>query len=328
MTEKKSAATQKYLKLCFALAFGAALALLPTVGRRGMAEGLALCYETMIPALFPFLFLSDYLCSACFEAFGGRGGRFAAIAASLFGGFASGAAAINRLVVSGAVTREDGARLLCSLSNAGPAFTVCAVGLQMFGSARIGFMLLLSLYLSSVAVYFIFGCHRVKVGIVKAPPRASIPCSVGVAVRSTASLCGSVLLFSCLMSYARQTGLCGLPLTILHCAVEVSGGCLAAANGGYLYIAAGAISLLSASVLMQLRLVLAKSGVSLLPLLLSRLVHLPLTLIFLRLLLALTAGAESAFAALSDPRMFSLSPLFSLLLFLTAAAALLQSSRQ
>ena len=114
MTEKKSAATQKYLKLCFAVAFGAVLALLPTVGRRGMAEGLALCYETMIPALFPFLFLSDYLCSACFEAFGGRGGRFAAIAASLFGGFASGAAAINRLVVSGAVTREDGARLLCS----------------------------------------------------------------------------------------------------------------------------------------------------------------------------------------------------------------------
>lgn len=328
MTEKKRAAAQKYLKLCLAAAFGAALAALPTVGRLGMAEGLKLCYETMIPALFPFLFLSDYLYSAYCEAFGGRGGKPAAFIVSFLGGFVAGAAVIQRLVLSGAVTRKDGARLLCCFANAGPAFTVCAVGLQMFGSARLGFMMLLSLYLSSTAVYFIFGGFRVRVGAIKEQPHASIPLSVGEAVRSTASLCGSVLLFSCLFSYIRLSGLSGLPLALLHCIVEVSGGCRAAADGGYVSLAAGAISLLSLSVFMQIRLVTAKSGLSLTPLLLSRLVHLPLTLIFFKLLLALTADSESAFASLSDPRMFSLSPLFSLLLFLCAAAALLQEKRQ
>lgn len=326
MTENSKPSATKYLKLAPALVLLALFVLQPQPAKSGMAAGLNLCYQALIPALFPFLVLTDYLYAAFCEAFGGRGSKAAALIVAYTGGFVAGASVLRRLVESGSLSRQDGSRLLASFANSGPAFTVCAVGIGMFKSARLGYLLLAALYLASAAVYFLFGCHKIKLKSTLRLPPASLAGSISVGVKSTAALSGAVLFGSCIVGYASAAGLSGAPLAAIYCIIEISGGCSAAAGGRYLYLAAAAISLLSASVLMQLRLVVAKGGISLRPLLASRLLHLPLTLLFLRLLLVTTSGIEDAFAAFSGAELFSLSPLFSLLLFLTAAVALLQNS--
>lgn len=47
------------LALCVAAA--AALLLWPAASAQGMAQGISLCLETLVPSLFPFMVLADYL---------------------------------------------------------------------------------------------------------------------------------------------------------------------------------------------------------------------------------------------------------------------------
>ena len=175
-----------------------------------------------------------------------------------------------------------------------------------------------------------FSSHRVATVAPKSRKSASerglIGLSLAGSVRAVATLCGFVVLFACVGGYLRALlALLGagasaqwLPLALL----EVTGGCRAAVGlSGGVYFAAASVSLCSASILLQLR-SLAGGSLSLRWLLLSRPLHLGLSLLFVRLLSEL-GGAGAVFSILGGEifEPFSFSPLFGVLAFALSAAA-------
>lgn len=118
------------------------------------AYGLRLCWELILPSLFPFFVISGLLGGLGLPALGGR--RLAAPARRLFGvsgpgitalllgltgGYPLGAAYLHRMEEDGAVSPEEAGRLLGFCNNSGPAFLVGAVGAGVFHSTRAGLLL-------------------------------------------------------------------------------------------------------------------------------------------------------------------------------------------
>ena len=128
-----------------------ALLFLPDVGAQAARDALALCAQTVIPSLFPFFVLSSLLVS-CGAAdtlshllsplmrplFGLSGTGAAALGLGLCGGYPVGARTAAKLVESGALSREEGERLLAFCNNAGPGFLLGICGGAVFSSPRAG----------------------------------------------------------------------------------------------------------------------------------------------------------------------------------------------
>ncbi len=326
------------LSLCV-LIFVGALTCFPSIGIEGAKTGIALCLETVLPSLFPYMLACDLL----FRLVSGARGlpRQAPLLCALFfsftGGFVLGLSALGSLVSRGLLPRERASRLLAGCVNAGPAFLISGVGVGLFGSAQTGLLLFLSLTLASLVCLALFGLSG---SAAKQPParesakrpaqaeagRGLLSLSLSATVRAVAALCGFVVLFSCVGGYLRalleamgaSEAARWLPLALL----EVTGGCRAAAAlSGGVYFAAAGVSLCSASILLQLR-SLAGSALSLRWLLLSRPLHLGLSLFFVWALSRL-GGANPVFSLLGGAAYepFSFSPLFSALALGLCAAA-------
>ena len=128
-----------------------ALLFLPDVGAQAARDALALCAQTVIPSLFPFFVLSSLLVS-CGAAdtlshllsplmrplFGLSGTGAAALGLGLCGGYPVGARTAAALAESGALSREEGERLLAFCNNAGPGFLLGICGGAVFSSPRAG----------------------------------------------------------------------------------------------------------------------------------------------------------------------------------------------
>ena len=118
---------------------------------QAVREGLALCGGSVIPALFPFLVVSRlFVATGSAAALGrllapltrrmlgvsGPGGT--AVLLGLLGGYPVGAQTAGELVRTGAVSRQEGQRLLLFCNNCGPAFALGVAGVGCFGSLRAG----------------------------------------------------------------------------------------------------------------------------------------------------------------------------------------------
>ena len=105
---------------------------------QAVREGLALCGGSVIPALFPFLVVSRlFVATGSAAALGrllapltrrvlgvsGPGGT--AVLLGLLGGYPVGAQTAGELVRTGAVSRQEGQRLLLFCNNCGPAQWEC-----------------------------------------------------------------------------------------------------------------------------------------------------------------------------------------------------------
>ena len=127
---------------------------------QAVRDGLALCAQSVVPALFPFFVLSSLLI-ACGASellsallsplmrplFGLSGAGAAALALGLCGGYPVGARTAAELVENGALSRDEGERLLAFCNNAGPGFLLGVCGAGVFSSSRAG----AALYLIHVA---------------------------------------------------------------------------------------------------------------------------------------------------------------------------------
>ena len=141
-------------------------------------------------------------------------------------------------------------------------------------------------------------------------------------------LCGFILYFRLLAGgLSAAAPALGLPAALL---LEVCSGCdLASRTGRWAgWLCCAAISLQGLSVLLQVR-TICPAQVSFRPLLAARLLHLPLSLAFFRLLLWLPGGAAPAAAALhpSPVLLRRVPPDCALLAFLGCCLAVCQLSR-
>ena len=186
-----------------------------------MKKGLILCATAVIPALFPFMVISELIVSSGIGVrasrlfarpmrwlFGVSEAGAAAYVLGLVCGFPIGAKTAVSMYDRGAITKEELERLMTFCNNPGSAFVISAVGVALLGNKRVGIALYLSVILSSMAVgtvgkYFL-GYNRGN------PPRKSLVIhsdfsikSITDAVQSSAismlTVCAYVTFFSALV---------------------------------------------------------------------------------------------------------------------------------
>ena len=149
------------------LAFG--LVAFPSACADAVRSALSLCLRVVIPSLFPFFVLSAFLlesgvsgmlsvvCSPLMaRVFRLSGAGASAVVLGMIGGYPIGADCVRALYTSDAISKREAERLLLFCNNSGPAFILGAVGCGIFGSLRIGAMLLAIHWISAGLIGFFF----------------------------------------------------------------------------------------------------------------------------------------------------------------------------
>lgn len=216
-------------KLTAAAALAALLALCFSGGAvtESARAALRLCAETILPSLFPFFVLSILLgrlgvphrlgrrLAPLARLCGVSGAGLTALPVGLLGGYPMGAACVAELLERREIERDEAERLLLFVNNSGPAFPIGALGLGVFGSARIGFLL----YGAHAAAALLTGLLFSRPGSAaqsaaeKAgePFAAAFPAAVRQAVSAVLTVCGFVVCFSVLLGLIEHWGLFLLP---------------------------------------------------------------------------------------------------------------------
>ena len=223
---------------------------------QAVREGLALCGGSVIPALFPFLVVSRLFVATGSAAVLGRllapltrrmlgisGPGGTAVLLGLLGGYPVGAQTAGELARTGAISRQEGQRLLLFCNNCGPAFILGVAGLGCFGSLRAGGLLWAVHMLAALGIALVLPRRPLPPGRDAAgvrPPAfaAAFVRSVRDAAGAMVQICGFVVFFlAALRLTARLTG---LSHPLLSGAVELTQGILAlpATPTGFVWAAA------------------------------------------------------------------------------------------
>lgn len=217
------------LVYCAALLTAAlGLILAPTEAMEGAKTGLTLCFNVIIPSLFPFFVLSSLLVELGLAAYLGRalepvmrplfrvnGACATAVALGFVGGYPVGARTALSLYEKGLCSKTEAERLLAFCNNSGPAFILGVVGAGVFASSRVGLLLYLVHALASLLVGLLFrfygreegsarrgGAHVESVRFTSA-----FTGSVTRSFQSTLSICAFVVFFSVVITLLSRFGI-------------------------------------------------------------------------------------------------------------------------
>ncbi len=208
-------------------------------------RGLILCGQTLIPALFPFLVLSNLLMRLGFplwlgariggpigKLFGIRPACVAAVVVGLFSGFPAGAASAFQLREQGVCDDRDMARTVSLSSLASPGFLISGIGGGMLGSRRLGLHLCVIQWMAVLTTGALEAClfGRRSNGEVfrSAGPKRSLLTHLSGALREGADamigICGAVLFFSVLSGFLSLFSFPNLIRCLLTCFLEITSG--------------------------------------------------------------------------------------------------------
>lgn len=210
--------------LCAAIALIAA----PGEAMEGAKSGLSLCFNVIVPSLFPFFILSSLVVDLGFAARLGRlmepimrplfrvsGSCASAVALGFIGGYPVGARTALQLYQQGLCSKTEAERLLAFCNNSGPAFILGVVGAGIFGDSRVGFLLYLTHALASLLVGLLFrfyGRSDRASGVRHAKPieAVSLPAaftgSITKSLQSTLNICAFVVFFSVVLRLLTSYG--------------------------------------------------------------------------------------------------------------------------
>lgn len=295
----------------------------------GVRAALELCLTALIPSLLPFFVISNILSA---PAYSGRigivmqppakilgvpcRGAGTALLLGLLGGFAPGTVAVNALYAQRQITVKQAQTLLCCVSGYGPAFVIAAVGTGLFGNIITGIIL----YSANLTATFI-GSVIISRLFIKpekfAPPADETQVSepdivkcIMDAIQNIVMVCGYVVVFRC---FADSLITAKTPFWVhflLYTAAETTIACNAAAAlspKAALYLCCAAISFTAFSAIIQMRALLSRD-ISIRPVMMLRVLHLPLSLGLLRLLLTVFPSAAPAMSVFGTQTMMRFSP--------------------
>lgn len=212
--------------LCCALA----LVCWPREIGAAVQSGLELCYNVILPSLFPFFILTSLVISLGLAGYLGRlmepvmrplfhvgGPCAAALALGFVGGYPVGARAALTLYENGQCTKTEAERLLAFCNNSGPAFILGVVGAGIFADSRVGLLLYLTHAVASMCVGMIFRFYRWgdrESRTRRAPPpiraqhfAAAFTDAVKSALTSTLNICAFVVCFTVILRMGFLSGL-------------------------------------------------------------------------------------------------------------------------
>ncbi len=195
----------------------------------GAKDGLTLCFNVIVPSLFPFFVLSSLVVDLGLAAYLGRaleglmrplfrvsGSCAAAVALGFIGGYPVGARTALQLYQQGLCTKTEAERLLSFCNNSGPAFILGVVGAGVFGDSRVGLLLYLTHALASLVVGLLFrfyGGRDARQSLrSKAKPiqAVTVPAAFTGAVtrslQSTLNICAFVVFFSVVLQLLTAYG--------------------------------------------------------------------------------------------------------------------------
>ena len=284
-----------YRKLIFSLTASVGFIILffsdPSSMGEGVRNGLFLCGETVIPSLFPFMILSDFIVRS---KLGNAVGRFfspltekifklpgcsaCAIIMSLIGGFPVGAKMISQLCEDNSLSASQAKRMLWFCVNSGPAFVVGAVGATMLSNKKCGIILFASQTLAALIIGFFSRFfakkNKKEIAVKKYEIDTSVLTdSVSCATGAMLNICAWILLFSAfnpfLVKLAEKNSVFNAAVVMS----EVTGGCAYAAEHLPAYLIAPVLCWSGFAVHMQLLPYIKKVGMSLPEFWLSRAVN-------------------------------------------------------
>ena len=129
----------------------------------GIRSGVSVCGDVVIPSLFPFMILAEFIAlSGATDTlsrplspftkfiFGLPKAAAAPIFLSFISGYPVGASLAKRLYDSGEISRSDAEKMLTFTVNSSPAMLIFAVGVGMLGSKKYGYLILFVHILASV----------------------------------------------------------------------------------------------------------------------------------------------------------------------------------
>lgn len=203
----------------------------------GAMEGLELCLKSVIPSLFPFLFLCGILTNALWGSqmklltplcrkLGIPQGAESLLIAAFLGGYPAGARTVGQSWREGRLTREDALHLLRFCSNAGPAFLFGMTALQ-FPDLKTVWALWVIQILSALIVGSFFH-HRPENAASLSPGSNSVTAILTGSVKTMGVLCGWIILFRMVTEYLTRWFFWMLPpehQVLLMGLLELSNGC-------------------------------------------------------------------------------------------------------
>lgn len=180
-------------------------------------EAMDMCYDIIIPSLFPFFVCSGLLIYSGFceslakicrpimrPLFNVGGSGAAALVLGIISGYPLGAITACQLYESGYLSKSETERLLAFCNNSGPLFILGAVGSAIYSSHEIGITLYISHILAALTVGILFRFygadkHKAPVYSINQPERSFSEVFSQVLTNSIFSIltvCGAVIFFS------------------------------------------------------------------------------------------------------------------------------------
>ncbi len=228
------------------LAVTAGLVLYPKEMVASAREGVEMCFNVLIPSLFPFFVVSNLtvslgladrlggLMSPVMEPLFNVGGPCApALILGLIGGYPVGARTVINLYTSGKCSKAEAERLLAFCNNSGPAFILGVVGAGIFESSSLGVALYLIHMAASLLVGLVFRGYGPPPDRAKAPSDAPAPTpgskaaafvsSVSSAFTGCLGICGFVIFFTVLLRLLLLSGVMGWLSLVLGGFLELFG---------------------------------------------------------------------------------------------------------
>lgn len=150
-------------------------------------SGLALFANSVLPSLLPFFiatellgytnvidYLGKLLDRLMRPLFNVPGIGAFALVMGIISGYPIGAKIVTNLRQDNLLTKAEGERLLAFSNNSGPLFIISAVGISLFGSVKIGVLLLLSHILACLSVGIVFRFWKKRPTYTRASGRAML----------------------------------------------------------------------------------------------------------------------------------------------------------
>lgn len=340
----------RYIPLTFLVfAVGCMLLLFPEASAQGISDGIDLCLGTLIPSLYPFMVLSTFITQTgllgrvptiadkiSMKLFRLKGSCLGAILLSMIGGLPLGCKTVSELYKKGEITANQGQRMMLFCFCCGPAFTVSSVGLYMLGSKQAGYIIFLSLILSSLTVGILsrflddgsISKNTAYNQTDKVPISLNLVKSVSVGSTAMLSVCAWVVLFSCINRLIEILPVSEAFRFFSYTVLEVTNGVYLSSGKLSLELIAGLIAFGGFCGHCQVMPYIIKLKLKYKHFLTSRIVSGALTVIYCNLLLKLWPVTYEVFAvgALPKERQLTVSAVYSISMLCTAGLFLLGDS--